>query len=116
MAADWQNRPGQPVPHQLLAEATRRWREQHRAAGGLPPPPRGRLSEDEMDLARAALSAAHPERQFDDRASLERAATDYWNSAKRSGSSARIREKWADQRAFGDPAPGRPRRDDGRHE
>jgi hypothetical protein len=27
-----------------------------------------------MDLARAALSAAHPERQFDDRASLERAA------------------------------------------
>jgi hypothetical protein len=69
-----------------------------------------------MDLARAALAAAHPERQFDDRASLERAAAEYWNAARNSGSSARIRAKWADQQAFGDPAPGRPRGDDGRLE
>jgi hypothetical protein len=117
MAANWQDRPGQPVPHQLLAEATQRWREKHRAAGGLPPRPvGGPLNEDEMDLARAALCAAHPERQFADRASLEQAATEYWNFARSSGSTARIRQKWADQRAFGDPAPGRPRGGDGRLE
>jgi len=107
---------GRAHPGEIHSEATRRWREKHRAAGGLPPPPRGRLSEDEMDLARAALCAAYPEHEFADRASLERAAAEYWNSAKHSGSSARIRAKWADQRAFGDPAPGRPRGDDGRLE
>jgi hypothetical protein len=109
---NWQDRPGQPVPHQLFTESYKKWREKHRAAGDLPPSPGAPLGVEEMDLAREMIQAVHPKADSRDDAVVRA----FWNASKASGAARRIKEKWSDLQRFGDPAAARPRRDDGRLE